>query len=476
MTYSEAMEYINYTNTLGSVPGLDTIKELLRRLGSPQDDVRVIHISGTNGKGSICAFLDEILENSRYTVGRYISPTIFTYLERFQMNKKYMSEDEFAVYLERVKLAADAMVSEGMARPTSFETETAVAFCYFKDMDVDFLLLETGMGGELDATNVCAKPLCTVIAGVSMDHMAFLGDTLTDIYRHKLGIMREGVPCVSYQVDDSLLSLWFNKCENMGLNMVKTAKTTENINAAHGSMNEDVACVGTIDIHKNRHSDTEKAEESCTGCAISVMTDFSEVRVTRNTRDDIVYTYRGSEYRLSAAGEYQIYNSVVAIETAFVLRQLGYDISSENIQRGIAETYWRGRFQKLSEEPMIYADGAHNVGGWHALRKNIDNYFKKSDIIYVCGVFKDKEYGKMLDIMMPRASAFMAVQPDSPRALPADELAKCAKKYIDSVYVQKDALAAVEQAKRLCEGLKEPVIVIFGSLSFIGSIIEEYEG
>lgn len=440
MTYSGAMEYINYTNTLGSVPRLDTIKELLRRLGNPQDDVRVIHISGTNGKGSICAFLDEILENSGYTVGRYISPTIFTYLERFQMNKKYMSEDDFAVYLERVKLAADAMVSEGLARPTSFETETAVAFCYFRDMDVDFLLLETGMGGELDATNVCAKPLCTIIAGVSMDHMTFLGDNLADIFRHKLGIMRKGVPCVSYQVDDGLLPLWLDKCEKMGLKVQKTA------------------------------------DKPGSDSAVAVMTDFSEVKVTCNTKDCIAYVYGGSEYRLSAAGEYQIYNSVVAIETAFVLRRLGYDISNEDIQRGIAETCWKGRFQKLSEEPMIYVDGAHNMGGWQALRKNIDNYFGKSDIIYVCGVFKDKEYDKMLDIMMPRASVFIAVQPDSPRALPVDELAKCAKEYIDSVYVQKDALVAVEQAKRLCEGLNEPVIVIFGSLSFIGSIIEEYEG
>ena len=144
MTYEESIRYIKYTDTLGSVLGLEIIKELLRRLGDPQDKVKVIHIAGTNGKGSICAFLDKILENAGYKVGRYISPTIFTYLERFQIDGKYMDEDTFAVYLERVKSVADAMVADGLDRPTSFETETAIAFCYFMDMDVDILLLETG--------------------------------------------------------------------------------------------------------------------------------------------------------------------------------------------------------------------------------------------------------------------------------------------------------------------------------------------
>ena len=190
MTYDEAMAYIEYTNTLGSVLGLTNIKELLKRLGNPQNDVRVIHIAGTNGKGSICAFLDEILECAGFSVGRYISPTVFTYLERFQINRRYMQEDDFAIYLDKVKQAADGMVKDGFDRPTSFETETAVAFCYFKDMAVDFLLLETGMGGLLDATNVCDRPVCTIIASISMDHMAFLGDSLEKIYEQKLGIMK----------------------------------------------------------------------------------------------------------------------------------------------------------------------------------------------------------------------------------------------------------------------------------------------
>ena len=261
MTYDEAMAYIEYTNTLGSVLGLTNIKELLKRLGNPQNDVRVIHIAGTNGKGSICAFLDEILECAGFSVGRYISPTVFTYLERFQINRRYMQEDDFAIYLDKVKQAADGMVKDGFDRPTSFETETAVAFCYFKDMAVDFLLLETGMGGLLDATNVCDRPVCTIIASISMDHMAFLGDSLEKIYEQKLGIMKKGVPCVSYPVPEELLSMW---------------------------------------QEKKRENGTEDT---------SVMVSMDDITIMRTGLDGSRYEYGGRSYSVSVPGIYQVYNS-----------------------------------------------------------------------------------------------------------------------------------------------------------------------
>ena len=403
MTYEESIRYIKYTDTLGSVLGLEIIKELLRRLGDPQDKVKVIHIAGTNGKGSICAFLDKILENAGYKVGRYISPTIFTYLERFQIDGKYMDEDTFAVYLERVKSVADAMVADGLDRPTSFETETAIAFCYFMDMDVDILLLETGMGGSLDATNVCKRPLCTIIASISMDHMRFLGNTLKEIYSQKLGIMKNDTPCISYPVDEELLPQWIEKCE------------------------------------KNNTSGS------------SVMISKGDIKILSSGLDGSEFLYKGERYSLSAPGIYQIYNSAVAVETAYALQNMGYDLKKVNIVRGLADTMWKGRFQKLMDRPMVYVDGAHNPGGWRSLRKNIDTYFAGKDLIYVCGVFKDKDYMKMLDIMMPGAKCFIAVQPDNPRALSNKELGKLAKTYIDSVYVQDDIDEAVRKAIRKAE-------------------------
>lgn len=427
MTYDEAMAYIEYTNTLGSVLGLTNIKELLKRLGNPQNDVRVIHIAGTNGKGSICAFLDEILECAGFSVGRYISPTVFTYLERFQINRRYMQEDDFAIYLDKVKQAADGMVKDGFDRPTSFETETAVAFCYFKDMAVDFLLLETGMGGLLDATNVCDRPVCTIIASISMDHMAFLGDSLEKIYEQKLGIMKKGVPCVSYPVPEELLSMW---------------------------------------QEKKRENGTEDT---------SVMVSMDDITIMRTGLDGSRYEYWGRSYSVSVPGIYQVYNSAVAVCTARLMQRLGYGIDDDDIQAGISQTMWKGRFQKISSTPDIYVDGAHNPGGWESLRKNIDQYFADRELIYICGVFKDKDYDCMLRMLMPRAKHFIAVQPENPRALDRNVLANLAKQYIDSVYVQEVVDDAVYQAMDIAEDMDAPVIIIFGSLSFIGPVIDKAE-
>ncbi|MDD6404583.1 MAG: HD domain-containing protein [Clostridiales bacterium] len=427
MTYDEARRYIEYTDGLGSVLGLENIQELLRRLGSPQEDIKVVHIAGTNGKGSICAFLDDILEDAGYTVGRYISPTIFTYLERFQINKEYMAESDFAGYLELVKAVADDMVRDGFHRPTSFETETALAFCYFRDKKVDFLLLETGMGGLEDATNVCTQPVCTIIASISMDHMRFLGDNLKDIYMQKLGILKDGVPCVSYPVQEELMSLWVQKYD----------------------------------------------EKRCSEA--STMINSSDIDIQYCGLDGSVFTYKGEKFELAVPGIYQIYNSVTAIETAYTLQKLGFALNKVNVFSGVKKTYWKGRFQRIMEEPMVYVDGAHNPGGWKALRKNIDEYFAGRRLIYVCGVFKDKDYRQMLEIMMPDASDFIAVQPDNPRALDKKELAELAKTYIDSVFVADDVDGAVEQAIDIAGTGENTVIIIFGSLSFIGPIIDKAE-
>ena len=427
MTYEEARSYIEYTDTMGSVLGLDSIKELLRRLGDPQDAVPVIHIAGTNGKGSICAFLDEILESAGYSVGRYISPTIFTYLERFQIDKEYMSEEDFAVYLETVKDAADDMVSDGWGRPTSFETETAVAFCYFSDKKVDFLLLETGMGGLEDATNVCSHPVCTIIASISMDHMHFLGNTLRDIYRQKLGILKKNCPCVAYPLASELEDMWDMACE------------------------------------QNNISD------------LAVLIREKDIEICRESVGGSEYIYDGQRYELQVPGIYQIYNSATAVATAHVLMRLGYELTENDIRRGLKATFWKGRFQKLMDKPLLYVDGAHNPGGWRALRQNIDEYFAGRDLIYICGVFKDKDYEQMLRIMMPGASAFIAVEPDNPRALSRHELKRLAGTYIDEVYEQEDVDDAVRLTMTLADDRQDPVVIVFGSLSFIGPIIDRAE-
>ena len=197
MNYLEAQNYIEEKSRLGIVPGLTQVKELLRRLGNPQDACRTLHIAGTNGKGSIFAFVQESLLAAGYHVGRYISPTILTYLERYQLDRRYMTEDEFAVLLTEVAAVIETMETDGFASPTVFEIETAVAFLYFARNHVDYVLLECGMGGSQDATNVLAKPEICVFAQISMDHMQFLGDTLTKIATEKAGIIKPYTTVIS---------------------------------------------------------------------------------------------------------------------------------------------------------------------------------------------------------------------------------------------------------------------------------------
>ncbi|MBR3599203.1 MAG: bifunctional folylpolyglutamate synthase/dihydrofolate synthase, partial [Lachnospiraceae bacterium] len=244
MDYPSAISYIEEKNKLGITPGLDNIKELLNRLGNPQDSCKCLHIGGTNGKGSIFAFLQDILMEAGMKVGRYVSPTIMTYLERFQINKINMPEERFASYIHKVEESVSAMMEEGFSSPSAFEIETAVAFMYFKDEDVDVALIECGMGGKLDATNVMTRPLASVFASISMDHMTFLGDTLEEIAENKSHIIKEDSVCVAHPQSDRVSEVLKNRCEQVGASYIEVdEKDIETVS-------EDV--MGSVFIYKNK--------------------------------------------------------------------------------------------------------------------------------------------------------------------------------------------------------------------------------
>ncbi len=420
MTYEEAYIYMKEAGKRGSIYGTATVKELLLRLENPQDQVPVVHIAGTNGKGSIFAFVEHILEDAGYAVGRYISPTIFTYLERFQINGHYMEEREFAQIMETVIPVCEEMEADGLPIPTVFEIETAVAFLYFIRKKADIVLLETGMGGENDATNVVKQPYCTVLASISRDHMQFLGDTLQEILEQKMGILREQVPCVAYPMQNEIRLIWLDKCEKMLIE--------------------------------------------------PIMADTAQLQITAEDLHGSRFCYKGREYELGIPGIYQIYNSITAIEVCNCIKKQ-YDLNNVNIKNGLKATIWEGRFQKIKDEPLTYIDGAHNEGGWRSLRENIRTYFAGRPLIYVCGVLADKEYDKMVDIMASFASYIITVTPDNPRALDKKTLADCYRSYGKPVDTADDVFAAQRQAEALAEEMKDPVIVVFGSLSFIGSLI-----
>lgn len=424
MTKEEAWNYINEINKAGSILGLDSMRALLNRLDNPQDKIKIVHIAGTNGKGSTGAFLESILSDAGYKTGRYISPTIFTYLERFQINSKYISETEFVFLLDKVKLAADMIVEEGYARPTAFETETALAYLYFLNNNVDVAIIECGMGGKDDATNLCSKPVCTIITSVSMDHMQFLGDSIYDILDAKLGILKQGVPCVADFMPDDMKKIWLAKC----------------------------------DFLKCSH----------------IMTNIDEISVINETYCGTEFIYKNKRYCISLLGKFQINNSILAIEAAEVLNKSGIDLNYVNIYNGLMNAVWKGRFQVINKNPLIIVDGAHNEGGWISLRDNIETYLKDKELIFVCGVFKDKEYNKMLKLLSPYSECLYAVTPNNGRALDGELLKQYAEVYFKDVRCR-DINSAMDEAFNMAAGNKDLAILVFGSLSFIGPIIERYE-
>lgn len=426
MTYEEAQNYIQKKNKLGSVLGLDNMKELLRRLGNPQNALKVIHIAGTNGKGSVLACLDAILQAAGYKVGKYISPTVFCYLERFQVNGSYMKEDVFAYDLPRIASVVQDMEEEGFSPVTAFEVETALAFLYFLEEKVDVLLLETGMGGRLDATNVVDKPICTILSSIRLDHMAVLGNTIDAIAYEKCGILRDDVPCVVYPKNQAAMPVILEQCR----------------------------------LHN-----------------ITPIVPDLEQFILQN--EDLYYEtfdYKNVRYQLPLLGEHQIYNAITAIEAYRIFdewknkKQENYNgLKNVNVQKGLHNVVWKGRFEILSRTPYIIRDGAHNVDAAIQLKKQLIKHFTKRRIIYIMGVLGDKDYHEMLSILGPLADkAYAVTVPFNARALKAELLADAMREYVDDVTVADTPEQAFELA--IQEAEKEDVIVAFGSLYYIGRI------
>lgn len=420
MDYAMAMDYIKEKNRLGTVPGLDTIKELLRRLGNPQNRCRCLQIAGTNGKGSVFSFVQEILLAAGFSVGRYISPAVCSYLERFQINRENMSEEMFAELLLRAADAAEKMEQEGLRSPTAFELETAVAFLYFAEQQVDYALIECGMGGMLDATNVLAAPVLSVISSVSRDHMQFLGDSLTEIAGHKAGIIRENGVCISAPQPDEVLKVLRERC---------------------GTLHTELVTVSQEGIH-----------------------------VVGMDLDKTVFEYRNRTYEICMLGECQPVNAAVAIEVARKIDK----VTAEHIRLGLAGAQWAGRMTRVGDAPLMYVDGAHNEAAWLSLKKTVNKYFTNRKIIYIIGVLKDKEYDRMADILAGTMSYAIAVTPDTPRALPKEILASALADRGVAVVTAVCAEDAVAQAKARAElfGMENTVVLVCGSLSFLADYLK----
>ena len=435
MNYEEAQNYIEEKSRLGIVPGLTQVKELLRRLGNPQDTCRTLHIAGTNGKGSIFAFVQESLLAAGYHVGRYISPTILTYLERYQMDRHYMSEEEFAALLTEVAAVIDMMEADGFASPTAFEIETAVAFLYFARNHVDYVLLECGMGGREDATNVLAKPEICVFAQISMDHMQFLGDTLTKIATEKAGIIKPHTTVISAPQVPEVSKVLRETCRAQHASYIEVNPLDWEVVQMNLNGTELVDC-GTNPGETNRDEDI---------------------------RD------RKKPYHIPLLGDHQIVNAQTAIT---VLRALY--IEETAIHNGIAQTTWLGRMTRVSEHPYIYVDGAHNVAAWEYLRTSAEKYFTNRRVIYIIGVLKDKEYEKMVEILAPTMAAAVVITPDTPRGLPKEILAPLLQAEGIPVQLADTSAEALQKARK--QAGETDVILVSGSLSFLAEYLQLESG
>lgn len=421
MNYTEAIEYIHSVNWTFCNPGLERVSELCRALGNPQDKLKFIHVAGTNGKGSFCAMLDSVLRAEGYRVGLFTSPYILEFGERMRVDGQNISESELCELVELVKPIADRMED----KPTEFELITALAFLHFVNKGCDYVVLECGLGGRLDATNIIKTPLLSVITGIALDHTAILGDTHEKIAAEKAGIIKSGTEV-----------LWCGSHE------------------------------GAYSVIK------EQAERI--GAPVSRV-DRSSLRIREASLDGTVFDFKHYQnLTLSLLGSYQPLNATNVLTAIDILRAKGIAISDGAIRRGLASTVWHARFEVICKDPLIIADGGHNPEGVDGAIESVKRYFPTDKVGLVTGVMADKDYQYMAKRMAEVASDVFCLTPDNPRALPAEDYARVFSSLGLNAVACDSVEDAVSSALTWARKTKRTVICL-GSLYMYGEIVKALE-
>lgn len=439
MTYKEAEAYLAGIAAIGMVPGLDSVRELCRRLGDPQEELAFVHLAGTNGKGSVLAFVSTILAKAGYRTGRYISPTLFEYRERIQVNGHIISKADFGRYLAAVKAAADEMVAAGQPQPTAFEIDTAMAFLYFRDQKCALVVLETGMGGTLDATNIITRTLVAVLTPIALDHQAYLGATAELIAENKAGIIKAGCTVVSAPQPEAVMAVISARCRQCGcpLHRAQPERVTG------------VKCVKPGRLPRNNAGGMNVCGQKFTYGA-----------------------YR--ELAIALAGKYQLENAVVAVEVMAVLAKKGFAVTEKQLRQGLIGTVWPGRFQILSNRPLFIVDGAHNGAAAEKFAASLKFYFTNKRIIYIMGILKDKDYREIIRPTGEYAEHIITVTTPGPRGRSGYELGQILRQYHPRVTAA-DSLEEAAELAGLLAG-QDGVIAAFGSLSYLGALIKIVTG
>ncbi len=415
MTRQERIAFLEGTNNYHYAPSLAREYELLSQLGNPQEKLKFVHVTGTNGKGSVCACLASILQSAGYRTGLFTSPHIFEYEERIRINGESIKEADFSEVLERIRPIAEQMPE----RPTTFELLTAAGFLYFAEQKCDIVVLEVGMGGRFDATNVIQPPLCAVITAIGLDHTAQLGNTVEAIAGEKSGIIKSDTAVVCAAEDPKAISVVKGAC---------AAK-----NAAFCNV------------------DPSRIQNTC---------------FTLNGTTFSLMPY--GEIRLPLLGTYQTHNALTAITVCEVLNQNGFAVSADAVIRGLSAAVWQGRFELLQDEPFFILDGAHNAHGIAVAAESLKTYFPNQKITFLLGVLADKDVDAMLALLLPLAQSFVAVKPPSQRAMKQSTLAQRLQEYGASVSVCETVAEGVEKAIMLAG--KDGTVCALGSLYFSGDV------
>ncbi len=420
MTAQQAIEYIHSVFWKGSVPGLSRTQALLDKMGHPEKQLKYVHIAGTNGKGSTAAMTASILQKAGYRTGLYTSPYIYRFHERIQVNGEQISDEDLVAVTEYVKPLADALEE----RPTEFELVCCIAFEYFKRRQCDIVVLEVGMGGEFDATNVIDAPEVAVITNIGLDHTDYLGDTLEQIARTKAGIFKPGCSAVVYRGTPGVEQVFADVCRQRGC--------------------------------KLRFADFDSLEPVSCDLECQVFNHGSRMQLC-----------------IPLLGDHQMHNTAVVLAVADTLIEKGWHITEQHIREGLWEVSWPGRFDVVSHEPLFIIDGGHNPQCIEALVQNIRDYLSGRTVIALTGVLADKDYGDMYKPVMPLVSEFVCITPNNPRKMEAHELAG----YLRAAGARATGYDSVQQGVQQAIALAgdDGAVLCFGSLYSIGDIHKALE-
>lgn len=424
MNYNEALEYIHGTKKFGSKLGLQNITELLRLLNNPEKGLKIIHIAGTNGKGSTSSFLSHILMEGNYKVGLFTSPYLEKFTERIRINFENIPEDILAEITVRIKEKVEEMTQNGFNHPTEFEIVTAIAFEYYKLSNVDYVVLEVGLGGRYDSTNIIDNPLASVITPVSMDHVNILGDTLSKIAWEKAGII---------------------KYNSLVISQVQQQEAEEVI----------------VNVAKEKNSEL-----------IFVPTENIIYKEGNDYGSSFDFTYKDNifnDLETQIVGKHQVYNASTALTTILTLRERGLvELEDEDIRNGIKNAIWPGRLEVLTRKPTFLIDGAHNLDGIKSLKKSLLDLFNYDRLILGIGILGDKDVDNMVAELASLGDVVIITEPNIFRAMKPHELAEKVKLHNSNYIVEEDIQKAVDRSFEIAND--NDLILFAGSLYLIGDV------